>query len=204
MEYTSYDSYNKGTIARTADIMEGFFNEAASNTNIQVLTLPQAVNYYREQFEYTESCYMVFDSIVPPDLNIDFYVPPAPRQKPPYPLTFFYYDRECQLIFKEGQMIPIEVRNYVQPPFESKYYTEKEIPSITSFRPAREKEKLILEFDIESTKRMPYGLAIWDDHSKFNLVSTDARIVKWIGTYLLFIRVDLDVGLNQIEVQLTI
>ena len=78
------------------------------------------------------------------------------------------------------------------------------MPSISSFRPTRDRDKLIMEFEIESIKQMPFGLAIWDDHSMFSLVSTNARMVKWIGNYLLFIRLDLEEGLNQIEVSLTI
>jgi len=204
MEYASYDEYDKGTISEIANILDGFFRQVASNPGIQALTLPQAIHLYRREFEYTESCYMAFDSIVPLHTDIDFYVPPEPKQKPPYPFTFFYYDRECQLIFREGQMTPIEMRNYIHPPFESRYYIEKEMPSISDFRPARDRDKLIMEFEIESIKQMPFGLAIWDDHSMFSLVSTNARLVKWIGTYLLFIRMDLEEGLNRVEVSLII
>ena len=204
MEYAGYDEYNKGTISKIADILDGFFHEAETNPGIQALTLPQAIHLYKREFEYTESCYMAFDSIVPPHIDIDFYVPPVPKQKPPYPFTFFYYDCECQLIFREGQMTPIEMKNYVHPPFESKHYIEKEMPSISDFRPARDRDKLIMEFEIESIKQMPFGLVVWDDHSMFSLVSTNARLVKWIGTYLLFIRMDLEEGLNRIEVSLTI
>jgi hypothetical protein len=205
MEHASYgEYYDKGTISKIADILDGFLCEIASNHDIQALTLPQAINFYRREFEYTESCYMAFDSIVPPSVDIDFYVPPVPKQNPPYPFMLFYYDRECQLIFREGQMTPIEMRNYVHPPFESKHYVEKEIPSMSHFRPSRDRDKLIMEFEIESIKQMPFGLAIWDDHSMFSLVSTNARLVKWIGTYLLFIRMDLEEGLNRLEVSLTV
>lgn len=204
MEYASYDEYNKGTIGHIADILGVFFREVESNPDIQTLNLPQAIELYKREFEYTESCYMAFDSIVPPHIDIDFYVPPEPEQKPPYPFTFFYYDRECQLIFQEGQMTPVEMRNYFRPPFDSRHYAEKEMPSISSFRPTRDRDKLILEFEIESIKQMPFGLAIWDDHSTFSLVSTNARLVKWVGTHLLFIRMDLQEGLNRVEVSLTI
>ena len=101
-------------------------------------------------------------------------------------------------------MTPIEMRNYFRPPFDSRHHLEKEMPSISSFRPDRDRDKLILEFEIESIKQMPFGLAIWDDHSMFNLVSTNARLVKWIGTHLLFIRLDLQEGLNRVEISLTI
>jgi len=204
MEYARYGEYHEGTIARTANIMDGFFREVTSSPDIKVLNLPQAIQLYGGKFELTESCCMAFDSVVPPHVDINFYVPPVPNQKPPYPFTFFYYDRECQLIFREGQMTPVEVRNYARPPSESRYYVEKEMPLISGFHPSRDRDKLILEFEIESAKRMPFGLAIWDDHSMFSLVSTNARLVKWIGTHLLFIRIDLEEGLNRVEVSLTI
>lgn len=204
MEYANYDEYDSGTIREIAGILEGFFQAAKSNPDIQALSLSQAIQLYRREFEYTESCYMVFDGIVPPHVEINYYIPPEPKQKPPYPFTFLYYDRECQLIFREGEMTPVEMRNYFRPPFESKHYLEREMPSISNFRPSRDRDKLILEFEIESVKRMPYGLVIWDDHSMFSLVSTNARLVKWIGDYLLFVRMDLEEGLNQIEVSLVI
>lgn len=204
MEYGSYENYTKGTIEGISKILECFFQEVESNPNIKPVTLSQAVEAYKENFDQTEACYMIFDDILPLQTEIDFYLPPKPKQKPPYPLTFFYYDHECQLIFKEGQMTPIEVKNYVLPPYESKYYIEKEIPSISSFRPMRDRDKLIMEFEIESLKRIPYGLAIWDDHSMFSLVSTNARSVKWIGNYLLFLRFNLEEGMNLIEISLKI
>ena len=204
MEYRSYDTYDKGTISEMADILDRYFYEAAYNPDIQAFSLPEAIELYKKEFEYTESCYMVFDGLVPLQAEVDFYVPPEPKQKPPYPLTFFYYDHECQLIFKEGQMTPTEMRNYFRPPFESKHFFEKEMPSISAFRPTRERDKLIMEFEIESIKQMPFGLVIWDDHSMFSLVSTNARLVKWIGNYLLFMRMDLEEGLNRVEISLAI
>jgi len=204
MEYANYDEYDRGTISEIASILEGFFQAAKSNPNIQALTISQAIQLHKREFEYTENHYMIFDGIVPPHVEINYYIPPEPKQKPPYPFAFFYYDRECQLIFKEGQMTPVEMRNYFRPPFESKYYLEKETPSISHFRPSRDRNKLILEFEIDSVKQMPFGLVIWDDHSMFSLVSTNARLVKWIGDYLLFIRIDLEEGLNRIEVSLSI
>lgn len=204
MEYASYDDYDKGMISELAEILSDFFNEVVYNKGINALSLPEAIEAYRKEFEYTEACYMAFDGIVPLQVDIDFYTPPEPKQKPPYPFTFLYYDRECQLIFEEGQMMPVQMRNYVHPPFESRYYIEKEMPSISTFRPARDRDKLILEFEIESIKQMPFGLAIWDDHTMFNLVASNARLVKWVGTHLLFIRMDLEEGLNRVEVSLTI
>ena len=204
MEYASYDIYNRGTIAGLAKITDSFFGEVESNAEIQAFSLNDAINLYKGSFDRTEACSMVFDSIIPQQAEVKFFLPPEPKRKPPYPLMFFYYDSECHLIFREGQMTPVEVKNYAQPPFESRQYIEKDVPSISKFYPSRDRERLIMEFEIESTKRMPYGLVIWDDHSMFSLVSTSARSVKWIGNDLLFLRLDLDDGLNRVEIILSI
>lgn len=204
MIYSNYENYDGGTIAGLAKIIDGFFQEIASNEQILPISIPDAISTYKGEFGRTEASCMIFDNIIPQQADINYFVPPQPKKKIDYPLTFFYYDSDCQIIFREGQMTPIEVKNYIQPPFESKHYIEREIPSIAKFHPFRDRDKLVMEFEIESSKRMPYGLAIWDDHSMFSLVSTNARLVKWIGTYLLFMKIDLDEGLNQIEVTLAI
>jgi len=204
MEYARYKVYDSGTIAGLANLTDSFFREVESNEQIQPLSIPDAITLYKSEFQRTESCCMAFDSIVPQQTEVNYYAPPEPKRKHPYPFTFFYYDSECQIIFREGQMTPVEVRNYAQPPFESKHYLEKEVPSISKFYPFRDRDRLIMEFEIESAKRMPYGLVIWDDHSMFSLVSTSARSVKWIGTHLLFMRLELDEGMNQIEITLAI
>ncbi|MGB9596975.1 MAG: hypothetical protein ACPL7B_11905, partial [Candidatus Poribacteria bacterium] len=204
MEYASYDVYNRGTIAGLANLIDSFFSEVESNDQVQAFSLSDAVNLYKGSFDRTEACYMIFDSIIPQQTEVNYFLPPEPKKKPPYPMMFFYYDSECQFAFREGQMTPVEIRNYAQPPFESRYYMEKEIPTISRFYPSRDREKLIMEFEIEATKRMPYGLVIWDDHSMFSLVSSNARTVKWIGKDLLFMRLDLNDGLNRVEVVLSI
>jgi len=118
--------------------------------------------------------------------------------------SLFYYDGECQLIFEEGELTPIEMKNYVSPPLGSKYYTEFDLPPISKFRSSRHREKLIFQIEIHATKDMPYGLAIWGDHSGLELSETDAKGVVWIGTHLLLARVDLQSGLNQVKVVLSI
>lgn len=204
MEYASYDVYDRGTIAGLAKLTDSFFSEVESNQQIQAFSLSDAINLYKGSFNRTEACYMIFDSVIPQQTEINFFLPPEPKRRPPYPLMFFYYDSECHLVFREGQMTPVEVRNYAQPPFESRYYVERDVPTISRFYPSRDREKLIMEFEIESTKSMPYGLVIWDDHSMFNLVSSNVRTVKWIGKNLLFMRLDLNDGLNRVEIILSI
>lgn len=116
----------------------------------------------------------------------------------------FYYDGECQLIFEEGKLTPIDMKNYVSPPLGAKYYTEFDLPPIAAFRTSRHRETLIFQIEVHATKDMPYGLAIWGDHSGLKLVETDAQRVVWLGTHLLFVRIDLQAGLNQLRVVLSI
>ena len=61
-----------------------------------------------------------------------------------------------------------------------------------------------MHFSLESTKTMPYGLAIWGNHEGLSLVKSNAKEVKWLSDQLLFVRVELQSGNNEIEVLLTI
>ena len=49
---------------------------------------------------------------------------------------FSYYDAECQLVFEEGKIEPIEVTNYISPPVSSPNGAEVNLPQIEQFRPS--------------------------------------------------------------------
>ena len=115
-----------------------------------------------------------------------------------------YYDLDCQLYFDEGDLTPTRVINYVSPPINSRSGAEFNLPQLEQFRPSRSRSRLQMAFTIESTKAMPYGLAIWGNHAGLLLDKTNAQAVKWLGERLLFVRVDLEPGRNTVEVTLTI
>ncbi len=115
-----------------------------------------------------------------------------------------YYDTECQLIFEEGKIEPIQVTNYISPPVNSRSGAEVNLPQIEQFRPSRSRSQLRMQFTLESTKAMPYGLAVWGNHAGLTLATSNAEEVTWLGDRLLFVRVNLQVGKNEIEVVLTI
>jgi len=117
---------------------------------------------------------------------------------------FAYYDTECQLVFEEGKIEPIQVSNYISPPVNSRNGAEVNLPQIEQFRPARSRSQLRMQFTLESTKAMPYGLAVWGNHDGLTLATSNAQEVTWLGDRLLFVRVNLQVGKNEIEVVLTI
>ena len=115
-----------------------------------------------------------------------------------------YYDAECQLVFEAGKMEPIRVTNYISPPVSSRNGAEVNLPQIERFRPSRSRSQLRMQFTLESTKAMPYGLAVWGNHAGLTLANSNAQDVTWLGDRLLFVRIDLQVGKNEVEVVLTI
>ena len=117
---------------------------------------------------------------------------------------FSYYDAECQLVFEEGKIEPIQVTNYISPPVSSPNGAEVNLPQIEQFRPSRSRSQLRMQFTLESAKAMPYGLAVWGNHDGLTLATSNAQEVTWLGNRLLFVRVNLQVGKNEIEVVLTI
>ena len=115
-----------------------------------------------------------------------------------------YYDAECQLTFEEDRMEPIRVTNYISPPVNSRNGAEVNLPQIEQFRPSRSRSQLRMQFTVESTKAMPYGLAVWGNHAGLTLAASNAQEVTWLGDRLLFVRANLQAGKNEIEVVLTI
>ena len=115
-----------------------------------------------------------------------------------------YYDAECQLTFEENRMEPIRVTNYISPPVNSRNGAEVNLPQIEQFRPSRSRSQLRMQFTVESTKAMPYGLAVWGNHAGLTLATSNAQEVTWLGDRLLFVRANLQAGKNEIEVVLTI
>jgi len=171
--------------------LDAYFAYVCRQPETQVALLSDAVNDYRLGCNQTQPTYLLIE----PDLETE-----ATSGKS----TLFYYDAECQLIFEEDKMEPIDMKNYISPPVKSRYGVEFNLPRIEKFRPSRARNQLRMQFELESTKAMPYGFAIWGNHTGLTLAKSDAHTVTWVGDRLLFIRVELQDGKNNIEVVLTI
>ncbi|MBI1927494.1 hypothetical protein HYR99_25040 [Candidatus Poribacteria bacterium] len=190
--------------------LDAYFAYVCRQPETQVALLSDAVNDYRLGCNQTQPTYLLIDpdsetlreGEAPRWLGAGSAepAPPAPSGKS----TLFYYDAECQLIFEEEQMEPIDMKNYVSPPVKSRYCVEFNLPRIEKFRPSRARNQLRMQFELESTKAMPYGFAIWGNHTGLTLAKSDAHTVTWVGDRLLFIRVELQTGKNDIKVVLTI
>ena len=161
----------------------------------QIMSLPDVVRVCQENGEQTQPTFLV---TAPNSGGEDAASTDSDK------LLFSYYDAECQLVFEEGKIEPIQVTNYISPPVSSRNGTEVNLPQIEQFRPSRSRSQLRMQFTLESTKAMPYGLAVWGNHAGLTLATSNAQEVTWLGDRLLFVRVNLQVGKNEIEVVLTI
>ena len=161
----------------------------------QIMSLPDVVRVCQENGEQTQPTFLVTD---PNSEGEDAASTDSDK------LLFSYYDAECQLVFEEGKIEPIQATNYISPPVSSRNGAEVNLPQIEQFRPSRSRSQLRMQFTLESTKAMPYGLAVWGNHAGLTLATSNAQEVTWLGDRLLFVRVNLQVGKNEIEVVLTI
>ena len=178
-----------------AEQLDAFFSEVCEHQATQVMLLSDAVRDYHLGFERTPPTFLLMNDAPRTDK--------APS-KAPSGSTLYYYDDECQFIFESDKMEPIDMKNYVSPPTESRHGAEYTLPQIEGFYPTRTRDRLQMRIAIESAKAMPYGFAIWGNHEGLTLLKSNAKEVKWLGDQLLFVRVELQPGNNEIEVILTI
>ena len=177
------------------DQLDAYLAYVREAPETQIVSLPDVVRACQENGEQTQPTFLVTDpnsegeaeALTDSDKSI-----------------FSYYDTECQLVFEEGKIEPIQVTNYISPPVSSPNGAEVNLPQIEQFRPSRSRGQLRMQFTLESTKAMPYGLAVWGNHAGLTLASSNAQEVTWLGDRLLFVRVNLQVGKNDVEVVLTI
>ena len=121
--------------------------------------------------------------------------------KPKSTLKIFYYDAACEFTFVEGAMDPVEIKNYTA---ERVLQSKANKPVLTGFLPTRHRTQLHIAIVVESTRTMPYGIAVWGNHEGLRLTESNVDDVRWIGEHSLFIRLTLQSGKNEFSVKLTI
>lgn len=165
--------------------LDHFFEWLSDRTEWQFMSINDAVSEYRLSFGKSEptSIFLQVD-------NED--------------ASFFYYDDECQLTFNKDQFTPTEIRNYVSPPTRAVHCIEFDPPLLLEFSPSRDRDHLVMKFEIESSKEMPYGIVLWDIPQTLNLIESDKFQAVRIGDNLIFLRVSLESGKNQIKVVMSI
>lgn len=201
--------------------LDTYFAYVTNNENTTVYPLSEMVDEYWTSCQQTEPTFLIVDT---PDKN----TPDVPKEIESLTpevdnldggkrkRTLYFYDSECQFTFYDGIMEPEEMNNYISPPVventdlgvsiegTSLHGVEYHLPKVMGFRPIRKRSRLHLSFTIESTKAMPYGIAIWGNHLGLELASSNAKSVTWVDEYLLFVRLALQHGQNDFEIVLTI
>lgn len=206
----------------TLTMLEEYFEKVANNENTRMLTLSNMVDDYWSTCQQTEPTYVVVNSldslnnIETDDFNQNVSNEYNSTQKQDTKKEFFYYDAECQFTYVEGIMEPIEMKNYISPPVSENvgfnateqaaaiHGVEYYLPKVENFNPQRKRSRLHITFSIESTKAMPYGIAIWGNHIGLQLSQHNAKEVTWVDKHLLFLRLSLEAGNNEFEIVLTI
>jgi len=171
--------------------LDAYFVHVVSIQDTKPLLLSQMVDDYIKHCKKTEPTVIVGAS---PEIQQE-------TAEPKSPLKMFYYDSACEFTFVEGTMDPVEIKNYTG---ERVLQSEANKPVLTGFLPTRHRTQLHIAIVVESTRTMPYGIAVWGDHEGLQLTESNVDDVRWVGEHSLFIRLTLQSGKNEFSVKLTI
>ena len=195
--------------------LDAYLEFISTNETIKLLPLSDIIDDYWTNCQMTEPTHIVVNPIAS---NSESDITPTENSEilNEKIKEFKYYDAECQCSFVEGTMEPVEMNNYISPPVIdniglggsdhsfSNYGVEYHLPKVTNYQPIRKRSKLHINFTIESTKAMPYAVAVWGNHLGLQLTESNAKEVKWIDKHLLFLRLTLEKGENEFEIVLSI
>ena len=171
--------------------LDTYFAHVVSIQGTKPLLLSQMVDDYIKHCQKTEPT-----TVVGASTEIQ-----KETAEPKSALKIFYYDAACEFTFVEGAMDPVEIKNYAG---ERVLQSEANRPVLTGFLPTRHRTQLHIAIVVESTRTMPYGIAVWGDHEGLQLTESNVDDVRWIGGHSLFIRLTLQSGKNEFNVKLTI
>ncbi|WP_372632581.1 hypothetical protein [Cohnella sp.] len=204
MEFTErFSVFPAADVEACAGMLDLFF-AYISGYPITLATLPKAVELYRERNEATAPAYMLtHDTKVRPKTN-EYTLTLGGTGVGPWPTTFLYYDRECQLAFVEGECRPHRLLSYVGKGNMADDFREERLPPVFVREFERAEERIRIVFDVGQWKPIPYGLVYWEDLAGYAVESCaeDAE-VKLIKGRLAFIRFDLAGEARRIELILS-
>lgn len=173
------------------DRLDAYFAHVVSVEGTKPLPLSQMVDDYIIHCKRTEPVAVIGTSTEVQEETAS----------PKSTLKMFYCDAACEFTFVEGVMDPVAIKNYAS---ERVLQSEATKPVLIGFSPTRYRTQLHIAITVESTKAMPYGIAVWGDHNGLRLTESNADDVRWVGEHSLFIRLTLQPGKNEFSVKLTI
>ena len=171
--------------------LDAYFAHVVSVEDTKPILLSQMADDYMSQCEKTEPTTVVAKDMSTQDAAAN----------PKSTLSMFYCDAACELVFVEGGMEPVEIKNYTS---ERVVQSDTSKPVLTGFSPIRHRTELRITIVVESIKAMPYGITVWGDHEGLQLTESNTDDVRWIGKHSLFIRLTLQAGKNEFNLKLTI
>ncbi len=122
-----------------------------------------------------------------------------------YPLTFLFFDAECQMVFHEGERLPKMVYNYLHQAESTNtagYTTEAAIPAIVDLKKRKSGDNEVWEITVNNPNSYPFpmGIAEWGDFSTLATAgqSENVKEIKHIGDQLLFVRCDAQAAGNSV------
>ncbi len=165
-----------------------------------MMTLAEAARLYRARNEQTASSYMLWEDSPTPPYNPD-YAWSTPCG--PWPKTFLHYDRGAQIMFIDGKVEPVCIRNYARPYARASYFAEPDIPRAFLVHNTRYGWRREIEITVESPRAMPYGIALWGDFSLYQIEEAPGMVEgKILPRELLFLRYELAPGTNTFCIKL--
>jgi len=168
--------------------------------NVRVMTLPEAVRQYRERNARSAPSFMLWENAPTRRPNPDYTWSTGTG---PWPKTFLYYDCGAQMIFVDGQVQPVCIRNYGKKWDSVDYYRETVVPRPRLVRNTQFGWRREIEITVTSPKAMPYGMTLWGDYSLYQIGESPSLLEgKILPRELLFVRYDLRPGENRFKVAL--
>lgn len=198
MQVFPYFCYTKEDAVEAASLLQEFLEGFVSY--VDCMTLSDGVNLYKTSYADSAPSYMYWEDVACLDPNPDYsWNTPVG----PWPDSFLMYDREVMMAFRKGQISPFLLRNYDLDPTRYPYFEEPVIPNPRLISDTRYHWKREIEIQINSPRKMPYGLVLWGEYSLYRVENSpqikDSRIYPG---KLLFVRINLEKGENRVRIQL--
>ncbi len=202
MEYTDrFAIYPASHVEECAGMLDRFF-AYITQYPITLTTLPLAIEDYHRRNEETIPSYMLTrDTLVRPTVN-EYTMTLGGTASGPWPDTFHYYDRECQMAFVEGACAPDRLRNYVGKGDMNGTF-EEAVPPVFVSGYEKTADRIGMTFEIGHWPPTPFGLVYWDDLTGYAVRSCSAGVeAKQIQDRLVFLRFRLTGAPATIELEL--
>jgi hypothetical protein len=174
-----------------SDRMQDLFFQHITQFPITILSLPQAVKLYHETNQETAPVYMLTkDTTIRPAIN-EYTMTLGGVGLGPWPETFFYYDKECQLAFLRGENKPRMLRSYIGKWNMNEDFSEA-VPPVFVTKYVKTEAAIEIVYEIGHWKPIPFGLTYWDELDEYELEAAEGvETAKIVEGKLVFFRINL-------------